>query len=474
MTRYATLILSLLLFTTLAAGEEVEKYEIGLVIEPGQYIRYEVEDTTRTLTSDPATKQAIIISITTEKDSRRVALSRKGEWVTLAEQEAFKKMRVDEATAHGMPLDQSIVNNSKVEQLRKHRLESDIFYRKVVGVNGQPDPSQSGGEDMSSVLNTVAQNIAFIPPREVTMLEEWNREVKVGSYTAVYDYEVLKTYEVDGRTIVNVKGEVYFRDLSNNDPLNVVREMSFKLDFDTERKTLHSSQLRFVAGLKKSGKIVERTNTIRRNLASFSTVGEAAREKLKTQMDSIAMAKEAVELEQFDEAYMRLKAVVEEGTLFLSGAKQFLRDRVFNDWKVEGRQVDKFWFTEWINSSGYSAKDARGDVVVLAFFDPAISSSTRIWRPFDDWREHFVPQGARLIAVSAAEPQEVKKYVNELKIDHTVACDGDYLMLNYFQVSVVPTFIVLDKAGKVALKVVGKREMYKVHKKLEEYFGPIE
>ncbi|MDZ7815333.1 MAG: TlpA disulfide reductase family protein [Planctomycetota bacterium] len=103
-----------------------------------------------------------------------------------------------------------------------------------------------------------------------------------------------------------------------------------------------------------------------------------------------------------------------------------------------------------------------------------MSSSTRIWRPFDDWRKHFVPQGARLIAVSVSEPQKVKKYIEEMNIDHTVACDADYLMLNYFQVGVVPTFIVLDKDGKVALKVVGKREMYKVHKKLEEYFGPIE
>ncbi|MDZ7815332.1 MAG: hypothetical protein U5N86_04785 [Planctomycetota bacterium] len=342
--------MAVLLIGVCAKGEEAASYEIGLVIEPGSIFRYEVEDTTRTRTSDPATKQSIIIALTTEKDSRRVVLSRKGEWVTIAEQEAFQNLRVDEATALGMPLDQSIVNDSKVEQLRKHRLQSEIFHLKVMGVNGQPDPSETDGVDMTSVLNTVAQNIAFIPPRMVELLEQWNREVKVGDYTAVYDYEVQKAYEVDGKTIVSVKGEVYFRDLPENDPLNVVQEMSFNLDFDCLQKTLYDSKLKFVAGLKKSGKIVERTNTISRKLVSMTTVDEAARNTLKNQMDSIAMAKEGVELKQYDEAYFRIKEVIEQGTLFLTGAKQFLRDRIFNEWKVENRQVDKFWFTEWINS----------------------------------------------------------------------------------------------------------------------------
>ena len=85
MTRYMTTILLLLLFCASAPGEEQPRYSVGHKITESQLLTYEVKDTKKTLVTEPQTQQAVIVTLTSTLDAKRLVYARQGIWMRTVE-----------------------------------------------------------------------------------------------------------------------------------------------------------------------------------------------------------------------------------------------------------------------------------------------------------------------------------------------------------------------------------------------------
>ncbi|GAB4158788.1 MAG: hypothetical protein Kow00107_07530 [Planctomycetota bacterium] len=474
MRKFAAITVLLLVLGVTASSEEAPKYEIGHKLTKGQLLSYEIQDTKKTLITDPQTAQAIIITLTSTIDSKRAIFDQEGIWMRTVEMYAFRDLRVDEATATGIQLPQEEIDKNKMAELKTQRLDNDIFSFSTMSEFGQPDPAQLNSSDVKTVLSGAAGTIAFLPPAKRSVGDFWKRDITIGAYSITIEYNFDQIDKVDGREIAVITGEVRFNELDKGDLMAIVREISYVMKLDIAAMTIVEADLNFVVGITKEGKVVQKTNIIKRKLVENRMMLPEELEKAKADMDAIKMAKSCLDVSDHAKAYSMMKHLLKNPeSPFAVGFRVFARDRIFINWEVKGRLVEELWFSEYLNTEPVDMAKEKGHAMVIAFFDPEISSSTRIWRPFDDWAENFGPKGLKLLAASSAEKEKVKAYIAEMGIKHPIALDNDYLMLNYFQVEVVPTFFVLDSEGRIVLRVEGKRDMHLVHKKLEEFYGVI-
>ncbi len=469
-----TALLLVVLLSASATGEEARTYTIGHKLVKSQILSYAVKDTKKTLVTDPETQQAIIVTMTSSLDARRIVYDQQGIWVRTVEMSAFKDLVVDEATGTGIALDAEEVQRQKMAELKIQRLDSEIFNFSTISEFGQPDPAKLNSDDLKTVLNGSAGTIAFLPPSERKVGDTWFRDITIGINKIRLVYSFDSVTQGKNGPVAEIRGEVEFPGVTEKDELGMIREFSFGLSLDTATSTIIKSTLTLSLGLMTEGKVITRSNIISRELKSSEMLDEAKLAATVKELDQVKIAQDHLARTDYDKAYEVMKPLLKSPeSIFAAGYRVFVRDRIFIYWKVEGRMVDEMWLTEYINSQGLKMADTLGNAMVIAFFDPEVSSSTRIWRPFDDWAENFSPKGLKLLAISAADPDKVRKYIAELEIKHAVGIDHDAFMLNFFQVDVVPTFFVLDRQGRIVLKQEGKRDLHVVHKKLEEFYGVI-
>lgn len=474
MTRYTTAVLLLLLFCASAIGEEQPRYSVGHKITESQLLTYEVKDTKKTLVTEPQTQQAVIVALTSTLDAKRLVYGRQGIWMRTVEMSAFRDMVVDEATATGIALSPEEIEKQKMAELKTQRLDSEIFSFATISEFGQPDPAKLNNNDLKTVLNGAAGTIAFLPPSDRKVGDTWFRDITIGIYKIRISYAFDKVKQEPKGPVAELSGEVELLELAAGDELNMIRDFSFILDLDLTTSTMIRSSMNLTLGITKDGRVITRSNLITRELKSVEVLDEAAQAALVKELDAVKLAQDHVARTDYDKAYEAIKPLLKTSkSLFAPGYRVFARDRIFIYWNVEGRMVDEMWIQEYLNCESINMPDVLGNAMVIAFFDPEISSSTRIWRPFDDWAEHYAPKGLRILAISAADETKVRDYVKEMEIKHAVGLDKGAFMLNFFQVDVVPTFFVLDRQGRIVLKQEGKRDLHIVHKKLEEFYGVI-
>jgi len=473
MHRTALFALILALFAAVLPAEE-GAVTLEFRLDPGTLYRYDIKETKRTLVKDPQTGEAVIFAISSALDNDYVTFSKDGVWLEYVSQRVFRDMSVDEATANGLPLSRQEVNRQKEAELILQRMKTPVFDFGVISENGEPDPGLASN-DIKDVIQVSAGNVIFLPPQKREVGDEWARDIQVGRYKVriVYSFESLERKE--GRLLAHIKGALKFKDLPKGDQLSVLKAYEFAFDLDVDRKLFDYSRLDALYSITKDGKVVSRQITLEKRLKGSRALTRAELDEARYEAGLVKTWQTDEQTGRLKEAPEKLEDLVHEGkSLFLGGLKIFLRDHVYPNCEIFGKKIRYFWFTEWLNSKPIEAADCRGKVVLIGFFDPDIASSTRIWRPWEDWGSHWGDKGLVLIAASAAKPEKVKAYVKETGVKWPVALDGDYLMLNRFNVTRIPYFVVLDREGKVCFTLLGKRELYKLHKKLEEFFGPIE
>jgi thiol-disulfide isomerase/thioredoxin len=102
---------------------------------------------------------------------------------------------------------------------------------------------------------------------------------------------------------------------------------------------------------------------------------------------------------------------------------------------------------------------ARGPVLVdfwATWCTPCRAALTEL----EDWRKRYGPRGLSIVAVSVDGPRnlaKVRPYVARLRVGFPVVVDDDGAIQGLYQVTELPTAVLVDTAGRVVATRVGFR-----------------
>jgi thiol-disulfide isomerase/thioredoxin len=110
---------------------------------------------------------------------------------------------------------------------------------------------------------------------------------------------------------------------------------------------------------------------------------------------------------------------------------------------------------EWLNSPPLTAPDLRGKVVLVDFWTYTCINWLRTLPYVRAWHEKYRNQGLVVIGVHAPEftfektPSNVRRAVQDMRIDYPVAVDSDHVIWRAFRNQYWPALYFIDAQGRV-------------------------
>ncbi|QHS53099.1 thioredoxin family protein [Edaphobacter sp. 12200R-103] len=120
--------------------------------------------------------------------------------------------------------------------------------------------------------------------------------------------------------------------------------------------------------------------------------------------------------------------------------------------------------TAWINSAPLTAKQLKGKVVLVDFWDYSCINCIRAFPYIRAWAEKYKDSGLVVIGVHTPEfdiekeRANVQKAVNKYGITYPVALDNNYAVWNAFHNQFWPAHYFIDAKGKVRYEHFGEGE----------------
>jgi thiol-disulfide isomerase/thioredoxin len=117
---------------------------------------------------------------------------------------------------------------------------------------------------------------------------------------------------------------------------------------------------------------------------------------------------------------------------------------------------------EWLNSPPLTAADLRGKVVLVQVWTYTCINWLRTLAYVRAWDEKYRKQGLVVIGVHAPEfsfeknPNNVRRAVKDLRVDHPVAVDNDHVIWRAFDNQYWPALYFIDSQGRVRHHVFGE------------------
>jgi len=130
--------------------------------------------------------------------------------------------------------------------------------------------------------------------------------------------------------------------------------------------------------------------------------------------------------------------------------------------------------TGWINSSPLTAKQLKGKVVVVDFWDYSCINCIRAIPYVRAWAEKYKDSGLVVIGVHAPEfdiekqMPNVQKAVNKFQITYPVVLDNNYAIWNAFHNQYWPAHYFIDSKGKVRYEHFGEGDYDQSEKWIQE------
>lgn len=122
---------------------------------------------------------------------------------------------------------------------------------------------------------------------------------------------------------------------------------------------------------------------------------------------------------------------------------------------VEGRLPPLSGAVEWINSEPLSAEGLRGKVVLIDFWTYSCVNCLRALPYVRAWADKYKDQGLVVIGVHAPEfafeksLPNVRRAVQDLKLDYPVAVDNQYAIWRAFKNQYWPAHYFIDAQGRI-------------------------
>jgi thiol-disulfide isomerase/thioredoxin len=123
-----------------------------------------------------------------------------------------------------------------------------------------------------------------------------------------------------------------------------------------------------------------------------------------------------------------------------------------------GSQAADFTLPSVLDGKPYSLSQFRGKVVLINFFTffcgPCREEMPSLNQIYNENKgSGYVTIGIGL----ASDPTQLRFLVKQLGLDYPVLVGNDKVSKDYGDVEVVPTTIIIDRAGNIVQKIVGSR-----------------
>jgi peroxiredoxin len=122
-----------------------------------------------------------------------------------------------------------------------------------------------------------------------------------------------------------------------------------------------------------------------------------------------------------------------------------------------GRAAD-FTLPSVLDGKEYSLAQYRGQVVMLNFFTFFCGPCREEMPYLNQIYKENQGRGFVLLGIGlASDPTQLRFLVKQLGLDYPVLAGTDQTAKDYGNVEVVPTTIIIDRAGNIVQKIVGSR-----------------
>src|SRR6266498_54871 len=122
---------------------------------------------------------------------------------------------------------------------------------------------------------------------------------------------------------------------------------------------------------------------------------------------------------------------------------------------IEGELPSLGGAIEWLNSEPLTAAGLRGNVVLINFWTYTCINWLRTLPYLRAWAEKYRQHGLVVIGVHTPEfdfehdPDNVRRAVKDLRVDHPVAVDSDHAIWTAFGNHYWPAFYFVDAQGQI-------------------------
>ena len=131
---------------------------------------------------------------------------------------------------------------------------------------------------------------------------------------------------------------------------------------------------------------------------------------------------------------------------------------------------------QWLDGSTFDLATEKGNVVLLNVWATWCGPCRFEIPELDKLHAKYAGRGFKVVGVSIDEggASEVKPFVDEQKIGYPIAVDQEGKIATLLQTSVIPTSVLVDKAGNVVWKHFGvvTTTDAELTQKLEAALGP--
>jgi thiol-disulfide isomerase/thioredoxin/outer membrane lipoprotein-sorting protein len=136
--------------------------------------------------------------------------------------------------------------------------------------------------------------------------------------------------------------------------------------------------------------------------------------------------------------------------------------------ELMGKQAEDFQLLD-LKGNSHKLSDYKGKVLFLDFWATWCAPCRQTMPITEKIHNEFSEKGLVVLAINMAEKEEtVKKYIDEFKYTFPTLLDSDGSVSGTFGIQAIPSFIIIDKDGKIFSYEVGFHGEQKLRAKLKE------
>ena len=124
-----------------------------------------------------------------------------------------------------------------------------------------------------------------------------------------------------------------------------------------------------------------------------------------------------------------------------------------------GKAAPDFTLKDVLQGKEYSLSQFKGKVVVINFFTFFCGPCRDEMPDLNKINNELKGRGLVTLGIAlSSDPAQIRFLVKQLGLEYTVLTGNDKVSEAYGSISVVPTTIIIDKAGNIAQKIEGTRK----------------
>ncbi|MDR1863046.1 MAG: TlpA family protein disulfide reductase [Treponema sp.] len=124
---------------------------------------------------------------------------------------------------------------------------------------------------------------------------------------------------------------------------------------------------------------------------------------------------------------------------------------------LSGEKIDPIDFTlPLLNGTSQKLSDLKGKVVFLNFWATWCPPCRQEMPSIESLYQRFKSQGLEILAVDCQEEsRDVSAFMRRNRFSFSAALDESGEVSNYYGITAIPTTYIVDRSGKIILKVAG-------------------